>query len=152
MAEDVCPYTCIADGCPTPHVYYNTRSALEHHIRHDHAPTWHCPLCDDAEDTPIFQNMTGIMEHLHQRHAGSVSDDFLPTLLSWSVRQSMGIDACPLCDSSGPPDSPELVDHVLEHIHDFALRSLPWPAQAPLDVNGEVGTFDLGTPNAHWTI
>ncbi|KAF6795403.1 DUF2457 domain-containing protein [Colletotrichum sojae] len=33
---------------------------------------------------------------------------------------------CPLCDSTGPPDSPELMDHIAEHIHTFALRSLPW--------------------------
>ena len=44
LAEDINPYTCIVAGCPTPHVYYSTRSALEQHLRHDHAPTWQCPL------------------------------------------------------------------------------------------------------------
>jgi hypothetical protein len=40
----------------------------------------------------------------------------------------MGIKACPLCDSEGPEDSPELIQHILQHVHDFSLRSLPWPA------------------------
>ncbi|KAF4988157.1 hypothetical protein FGRMN_9925 [Fusarium graminum] len=33
-------------------------------------------------------------------------------------------------------------NHVLEHIHDFSLRSLPWPISSDVDLGGEVGSFN----------
>jgi hypothetical protein len=55
----------------------------------------------------------------------------------------MGIKACPLCDSEGPEDSPELIQHILQHVHDFSLRSLPWPADPVISLGNPAGTFDL---------
>ncbi|KAL6352258.1 hypothetical protein LRP88_14463 [Fusarium phalaenopsidis] len=46
LSEDICPYTCVVEDCPTPDVYYSTRTALERHIRQDHSPTWQCPLLE----------------------------------------------------------------------------------------------------------
>ncbi|KAM0354187.1 hypothetical protein ACHAPU_001222, partial [Fusarium lateritium] len=54
----------------------------------------------------------------------------------------MGIKNCPLCEIQGDVDSPGLIDHVLEHIHDFSLRSLPWPISSDVDLGGEVGSFN----------
>ncbi|KAF9772470.1 hypothetical protein IL306_009815 [Fusarium sp. DS 682] len=54
----------------------------------------------------------------------------------------MGINNCPLCEVNGDTDSPELIDHVLEHVHDFSLRSLPWPKSSEVDLGDEVGSFD----------
>jgi hypothetical protein len=55
----------------------------------------------------------------------------------------MGIKKCPLCDSEGPEDSPELIEHVLQHVHDFSLRSLPWPVDPVISLDKPVGTFDM---------
>ncbi|KAL8366543.1 hypothetical protein RB595_010413 [Gaeumannomyces hyphopodioides] len=152
LAEDICPYTCVFSNCPRPQVYYPTRSALEHHIRQDHPPqAWICPRCDDAGGVPIFQSEAGIIVHLQQSHTESLEGECLPELLLSSTRDGMCIDECPLCETDNihelelPRNSPELVDHVLEHIHDFSLRSLPWPAYNPPPLNAEVGTFNEAT-------
>lgn len=53
----------------------------------------------------------------------------------------MGINSCPLCSSHGAEDSPELVDHVVRHAYEFALRSLPWPHPPVEDLNKQIGTY-----------
>ncbi|RSL58099.1 hypothetical protein CEP53_006257 [Fusarium sp. AF-6] len=140
LSEDICPYTCVVEDCPTPEVYYSTRTALERHIRQDHSPTWQCPLC---EDEPQFASMTDMMEHFMALHPDAAERDDISTLISLSTQRKIGIEACPLCDVEGIVDSPELIEHVLEHVHDFALRSLPWPRSSHINIGGEVGTFDL---------
>jgi hypothetical protein len=55
----------------------------------------------------------------------------------------MGIAKCPFCGLEGPEDSPELVEHVLQHVHDFSLRSLPWPMDPIENLGKLVGTFDI---------
>jgi hypothetical protein len=55
----------------------------------------------------------------------------------------MGITKCPLCDSEGPPDSPEIVEHVFQHVHSFSLRSLPWPMDPTFSLERPVGRFDM---------
>ncbi|KAI8721611.1 Phosphoinositide phospholipase C [Fusarium sp. LHS14.1] len=141
LSEDICPYTCVVEDCPTPDVYYSTRTALERHIRQDHSPTWQCPLCSDE---PHFASMTDTMAHFMALHPDAAEEDDISTLISLSTQRKTGIEACPLCDVEGIVDSPELIDHVLEHVHDFSLRSLPWPRSSHINLGGEVGTFDLG--------
>lgn len=55
----------------------------------------------------------------------------------------MGLEACPLCSSHGPRDSTELVDHVVHHAYEFALRALPWPQSVKENLNKPIGTFSL---------
>ncbi|RSL79806.1 hypothetical protein CEP51_007070 [Fusarium floridanum] len=141
LSEDICPYTCVVEDCPTPDVYYSTRTALERHIRQDHSPTWQCPQCGDG---PQFTSMTDLMEHFSALHQDTAEGHDISTLISLSTQRKIGIEACPLCDVAGIVDSPELIDHVLEHVHDFSLRSLPWPRSSHINLGGEVGTFDLG--------
>lgn len=81
--------------------------------------------------------------HLQDVHGEELLDNSLATLLSWSAVQTMGIKSCPLCSSSGPEDSPELVDHVLRHAYDFALRALPWPQPIVYDLNILPGSFTI---------
>ncbi|RBR19764.1 hypothetical protein FVER53590_13780 [Fusarium verticillioides] len=122
LAEDIRPYTCIFDSCPTPDVYYSSRSMLEQHFRQDHPPVWAHP--DNGED--------------------------ISSIISSAAQTRMGIKSCPLCEINGQPDSLELIDHVLEHVHDFSLRSLPWPRSSEVDMGGEVGYFNIerGEPAA----
>ncbi|KAF5692417.1 1-phosphatidylinositol-4,5-bisphosphate phosphodiesterase [Fusarium denticulatum] len=63
-------------------------------------------------------------------------------IISSSAQKRMGIESCPLCEVKGDADSSELIDHVLEHVHDFSLRSLPWPRPSEVDIGGEVGSFN----------
>jgi hypothetical protein len=61
----------------------------------------------------------------------------------------MGVTDCPLCDSEGPRDSPELIEHILEHVHDFSLRSLPWPKDPVPYLNKAVGKFNVAIPDVN---
>jgi len=83
------------------------------------------------------------MTHPQTDHSDDVSEDELTDVLSESAIHVMGITKCPLCDSHGPPGSPELIEHVLEHIHDFSLRSLPWPKDPVPNLNKPVGAFNV---------
>ena len=58
------------------------------------------------------------------KHPEVVEDD-LEEFLSGAEINIMGITNCPLCDSEGPQDSPDLIEHVLQHVHHFSLGSLP---------------------------
>ncbi|KAF5678244.1 1-phosphatidylinositol-4,5-bisphosphate phosphodiesterase [Fusarium circinatum] len=134
----------------TPDVYYSSRSMLEQHFRQDHPPVWVCPLCDHGS---VYSSMTEIMDHLHDTHAKDVGED-ISSIISSSAQKRMGIESCPLCEVKGDIDSPELIDHVLEHVHDFSLRSLPWPRPSEVDISGEVGSFNPESGEAvaiaHW--
>ncbi|KAF5670910.1 1-phosphatidylinositol-4,5-bisphosphate phosphodiesterase [Fusarium heterosporum] len=89
----------------------------------------------------IYPNMSGMMDHLHDTHPTAVQED-ISAILSSSTQAKMSIKSCPLCEIQGDVDSPDLIDHVLEHIHDFSLRSLPWPISSDVDLGGEVGSFN----------
>ncbi|KAH7191838.1 uncharacterized protein B0J16DRAFT_393889 [Fusarium flagelliforme] len=149
LSEDVRPYTCVFDNCPTPNVYYSSREMLERHFRHDHTPVWQCPECKAEQ---IFTTMTAMIDHLQASHTFTTElSDISPS----SMLTRMGINACPLCNTMGPPDSPALIDHVLEHVHDFSLRSLPWPKSADVELGGEVGSYndesgDEGAALTYW--
>ncbi|KAL5586815.1 hypothetical protein FOBRF1_016685 [Fusarium oxysporum] len=90
---------------------------------------------------PVYSTMTEMMDHLHNTHPQANGED-ISAIISSSAQTRMGIESCPLCEAKGDADSPELIDHVLEHVHDFSLRSLPWPRSSEADVGGEVGSFN----------
>jgi hypothetical protein len=87
--------------------------------------------------------MESMGSYFQTDHKRELLDNSLSTLLSWSAVQTMGIKFCPLCSSHGPKDSPELVDHVLRHAYEFALRALPWPQPVVHDLNVPAGSFQL---------
>ncbi|KAH6856903.1 WD40-repeat-containing domain protein [Chaetomium sp. MPI-CAGE-AT-0009] len=141
VVEELCPYTCIADNCPTPQLLFCTRNEWESHVRKSHLPRWQCPLCEEQDED--YQTMESMRNHFQTDHKEELLDNSLSTLLSWSAVQKMGIITCPLCSSHGPEDSPELVDHVLRHAYEFALRALPWPPPVVHDLNVPPGSFNL---------
>ncbi|KLU91872.1 hypothetical protein MAPG_10821 [Magnaporthiopsis poae ATCC 64411] len=142
IVEDLCPYTCIAEDCPTPQLLFCTRREWEVHVKKSHLPRWQCPFCDDEDDAkqPSMEAMT---IHLQSDHRNELSDNSLSTLLSWSAVQTMGIKTCPFCSDYAPEDAPDLVDHVLREAYGFALRALPWPKPVDHDLNKHPGAFKL---------
>jgi hypothetical protein len=140
VANDICPYTCILENCPTPYNLFVSQKEWNDHFMSDHPPQWQCPCCED--DPPVFKSLSGITSHMVSKHVDEVSWG-LEDLLSEAEIKVMGITKCPLCDSDGPQDSPDLVEHVLQHVHDFSLRSLPWPMDPSLSLDKPVGIFDM---------
>ncbi|KAH8659649.1 hypothetical protein BGZ61DRAFT_403753, partial [Ilyonectria robusta] len=125
LSKDLCPYTCIATNCPTPHVLYCTRAEWEDHLKEQHPKTWKCQLCDDPGDI-VFHTDDQLLEHVSEEHMDSFPASLLGAVRLWPSSPSIGLKSCPLCYKTGPRDAPSLIDHVLEHTHSFALRSLPW--------------------------
>ena len=81
-------------------------------------------------------------------HEDDIPED-LEDLLSDTKVNVMGITECPLCgyngsdDSPLPPDSPDLIEHVMLHVHDLSLRSLPWPMDPVISLQKHVGSADM---------
>jgi hypothetical protein len=138
LANDICPYTCIFDNCPTPYKLFVTEKEWNEHFMNAHPPNFQCSYCDST----TLNSLAGIMSHF-QHHHPDISDNELADALAKSAVHVMGITKCPLCDSEGSPDSPELIEHILEHIHDFSLRSLPWPKDPVPNLNKVAGTFNV---------
>ncbi|OPB36005.1 hypothetical protein A0O28_0111710 [Trichoderma guizhouense] len=149
LIEDLCPYTCIAQSCPTPDKLFTTRKAWELHFENDHSPQWQCLLCD--EDDEPFSSEEDITTHTLTQHKQELSKYELSFLLSSAEVRYMGLEACPLCSSHGPRDSTELVDHVVHHAYEFALRALPWPQSVIEDLNKPIKTFSLPKDGLHAT-
>ena len=80
--------------------------------------------------------------HIVSQHPAALSDG-LEDLLSIAEINIIGITECPLCDSQGPQDSLEIIEHVFQHVHSFSLRSLPWPMDPSLNLERLVGLFDM---------
>lgn len=130
LSKYLCPYTCIATNCPTPHVLYYTRASWGDHVKEQHPKTWKCQLCDGPGNT-VFHTDEELLEHVSKEHMDSFPASLLGTVRLWPSSPFIGLESCPLCYETGPQDAPSLIDHVLEHTHSFALRSLPW-ADLPL--------------------
>ncbi|CAN9109473.1 unnamed protein product [Alternaria alternata] len=141
VANDLCPYTCVVTNCPTPYNLFVTREEWNDHVINDHPPCWQCPCCID--NPPIFESISGITHHLMTKHPDEAEAN-LENCLSDAEINIIGITNCPLCDSEGPQDSLDLMEHVLQHVHDFSLRSLPWPADLPITLDKSAGLFDMG--------
>ncbi|KAF7503908.1 hypothetical protein GJ744_002989 [Endocarpon pusillum] len=140
VANDLCPYTCILEDCPTPYTLFVTQKEWNEHVMNDHPPHWECPCCEG--DYPTFMSLSGMTTHIASQHSDALSDG-LEDLLSIAEVTIMGIAKCPLCDSEGPQDSPEIIEHVFQHIHSFSLRSLPWPMDPTFSLERPVGIFDM---------
>lgn len=128
LAGDLRPYTCIIADCPYPDRLYVDRSDWMTHVRNDHPPRWECLPCRNAvEKLPLFTSLDEFLKHTKQSHDDIISEDMYSTVVDASTKPaSFEMTQCPLCDQEGQVDSKELIDHILEHIHSFSLRSLPW--------------------------
>ncbi|PYI26892.1 hypothetical protein BP00DRAFT_498435 [Aspergillus indologenus CBS 114.80] len=128
LLKDIQPFTCIAEGCPTPGVLYSTRKDWEHHVEMDHRSNrWVCPVCRDMGTAT--ENVETLLTHMGDHHADAIPQKDAVHVIYAGGFTSYGVTSCPLCKKTGSLDSPELIDHVLRHTHDFALRALPWPKQ-----------------------
>ena len=144
VANDLCPYTCVLEDCPTPYTLFVTQKEWIEHVMNDHPPHWQCPCCEGV--SPTFKSLSEMTTHIASLHPEALSDG-LEELLSIAEINIMGITKCPLCNSEGPQDSPEIIEHVFQHVHSFSLRSLPWPMDPTFSLERPVGLFDNCSSN-----
>lgn len=116
---------CFAEHCPVPHALYRTRGEWEKHLQVHHPRKWKCQICETSTGI-VFLSIDDLWFHVAEEHRDSFPVNLLDTVTFWPSVPSMGLQRCPLCHSTGPVDDPELIEHVLQHTHNFSLRSLPW--------------------------
>lgn len=156
VAQDLNPYICVFEDCQSPDdMYASTYEWMSHMARFHCATEWVCLKCTkhsmsgagDAS-TVSFDHPAQLKDHILASHPG-VEPSELDFLMDASKR-SAGIQKvrCPLClkkvglvmcNEEGEDSfclqgsSPEIGmvqleddEHIANHIHEFALQSLPW--------------------------
>jgi len=144
MKNDISPYTCIVENCPTPYRFYVTRNQWREHVLCDHPPKWRCSCCMGTR--PVFQSLPSFMAHLDEKHESQVCDENFDRIMAKSSFRTFGITNCPLCNDHGPTDSPELIEHVLGHIYDLSMYALPWRTIPQTALKRPIRTFNDVAP------
>jgi len=108
---------------------------------HDMSSTWECDICGEAER---YSSESDFVTHLTEIHQGAIPADQIPLFLEMCCKKTVEeISTCPLCswaeDADYTASNTQLLEHVAEHIHAFALRSLPW---APDKDEDDRATFE----------
>jgi hypothetical protein len=106
-------------------------------VRKDHPQCWECIPCKTPGRVPlVFPSVDDLLRHVKQLHNDMIKESQYQTLVeSAAAPAPTGISQCPLCDETGAADSEPLLNHIAEHMHEFALRSLPWPRDPDADDN-----------------
>ncbi|KXH69684.1 hypothetical protein CSAL01_12615 [Colletotrichum salicis] len=108
-----------------------TSSDLVEHIRQRHGePSWICEFCVPllTHSECVFGSSSEWEAHMAEAHPSALLSSQLPMLAEMSKTTKLPSIPCPICgliDDEQPKD--HLSEHVLQHIHEFALLSLPWP-------------------------
>ncbi|KAF1828138.1 hypothetical protein BDW02DRAFT_603717, partial [Decorospora gaudefroyi] len=130
LKEDILPYTCVLPNCPHPDTTFAEKTAWMEHMFNDHvvSTSWECDICGNTETFPCE---SVFVTHLTDIHLGAIPADQMELFVEMGLKQTVEeISSCPLCswaqDAEGVVSNDQLLEHVAEHIHSFALRSLPW--------------------------
>ncbi|KAJ9614446.1 hypothetical protein H2200_002582 [Cladophialophora chaetospira] len=133
LADDVSPYSCIHEDCPKPKATFATRQAWTNHmVGEDHSTGtfWACLIC---LDNFRYEAEMLLADHIKEKHQQHVSSDQIPTMLDACQQTLSATDlSCPLCSEDEAEETRSSLDHIVEHVHSFALLSLPWAPDAPV--------------------
>lgn len=94
---------------------------------------WICFACAEPAK---FSDEEGFSTHLQLEHDDTISADQIPFFVSDCMCTTpISLSSCPLCmQVTGDEVEPDaLLRHVAEHVHSFALTSLPWPVPGKLE-------------------
>lgn len=143
LKEDILPYTCVLPRCPKPGTLFAEKSAWLDHMFTDHiaSASWVCDICGNTE---TFTTESDSITHLTDLHQDAIPADQVTLFAELCYKRTTAeISSCPLCswaeDADGYITNEQLLEHVAEHIHSFALRSLPW---APDKDDHDRNTFE----------
>ncbi|KAK1704937.1 hypothetical protein BDP67DRAFT_532235 [Colletotrichum lupini] len=131
IAHDVLPYTCTIEDCASWDEMFVTSSDLIEHIRQRHGePSWICEFCIPLlpYSECIFGSVSEWEAHMGEAHSSALLSSQLPMLAEMSKTTRLPLMPCPICgfvDDNQPKD--QISEHFLQHLHEFALLSLPWP-------------------------
>jgi hypothetical protein len=109
---------------------YLTSAELLKHMLGQHGVTcWVCDHCSSNSETDqsfVFESQQNWEIHMKAAHLASFPVSQLSSLAKVSQRVMLDQLTCPLCGYVTPHPQSILDDHIAKHIHEFALRCLPW--------------------------
>lgn len=147
LSRDLAPYSCIIKSCPLPFELFVSQDEWHDHVLEHHKPQWCCPCCDDSVAS-IFTTLSAFVGHISSAHNEIQTHD-LAYVVRAAEHRVFDITECPLCDVTGARDSDELISHVLQHVHDFSMSSLPWRKSSSAKWLSARATFDLQPTVSH---
>lgn len=97
---------------------------------------WICPYCeaDGSTDPRIWA------DHIDVAHPGKVPthERHRRLFAEMGKRQILPALSCPLCNTIQPQErQSKIEDHILKHLHEFALRALPDDQNSKSDQSGK---------------
>jgi hypothetical protein len=97
---------------------------------------WTCLICTDDVK---HEDKLSLSTHIKEKHEEHISVDQIPTLVDACLQTFSTTDlSCPLCSKDEAGEGRSSLDHIAEHIHSFALLSIPWAPDAPVSNPGVV--------------
>jgi hypothetical protein len=130
LARDMAPYVCIFGNCEMPDAMFVTTDELNKHIlKHHGVQRWICNYCApnlQEGQLMVFDTAKDWKDHVAESHFPTMPASRLDVFSEMNMSVMVGPIPCPLCDFYTTTVQPELEQHIREHMHSFALRSLPW--------------------------
>lgn len=122
VKKDLDAYICVFDDCTDPYQLYSSSEEWLAHMSSQHRTRWYCTARDHE---PIsFETRQQFMDHMERVHPGRFRREQLGFVADTCARAlSPTIPNCPFCSETAG----NLEAHVRQHLHYFALQSLPWP-------------------------
>ncbi|KAI9662762.1 MAG: hypothetical protein M1829_006157 [Trizodia sp. TS-e1964] len=146
VVQDIIPYSCIIDDCDTPNEMYLTAANLLAHMLEKHSMIrWTCDYCayganktndSKVEEPQHFDTAEEWESHIAAKHGDTILVSQLAIFGNLNKRPMIGPLSCPLCQFTTESMDTKVDDHILQHMHEFALRALP-------EDSGE--TYDQGS-------
>lgn len=102
---------------------------MKHTTNRHSIERWVCDECtfrDDLDEEYVFDSEENWKQHMSLRHKEKCDGPQLMLLSSLCRRQLTRLVDCPLCKRSTGLVRPDKDDHIAEHLHEWALRALPW--------------------------
>ncbi|KAL4983893.1 hypothetical protein BDW68DRAFT_25946 [Aspergillus falconensis] len=131
VTQDLMPYICVLDNCPTPQALYESAHDWIKHMKTQHVVSaWTC-MDEGHETTLTFRTDLDFKTHMQTCHIGAFAEEELDDIVSASYQrrpEESVLTDCPFCptyeDGNVPPES--VISHIVEHLFAFARISLPW--------------------------
>ncbi|KAI0118631.1 hypothetical protein GGR51DRAFT_554321 [Nemania sp. FL0031] len=140
--EDLAPYTCVFPDCSTPYELYVQKSEWRSHIQNMHrTPVLICDMCPPGPESihiGSFSSSELWEQHTRTTHKDAFPLEQLSSIASLCRKLCLQPIACPLCGHKEPFET-KAFSHIAAHLHDFALRALPWAGSS----READGSYDL---------
>lgn len=109
---------------------YDTSNDLLQHFKTEHGVRcWvcdHCSMQTSDFTSFIFETLDEWVTHMNNLHHDTFADIQSVALSELCTRVMVPPVSCPLCGYSTFNPSAILDEHIAQHLHTFALSSLPW--------------------------